>query len=105
MSANTYAETIGGLDEVIARCSADGDRAGYFAAMYVAVTRTVQARADGHGFRDANRMERFVTTFAGRYLSAYESWRSGGDVARCWRGPSTPRRAGARSSSSTCCWA
>jgi hypothetical protein len=81
----TFADTIAGLDAVVERCAAAGDRNGYFAAMYVAVTNTMRQRAaDGH-FNDAARMERFVAAFAARYLDAIDAWRRGAPCAASWR--------------------
>ncbi len=83
--AMTYDRIVDALERVVDRCAADGDRIGYFAAMYLAVTRTVRQRAtDGH-FEDPARMERFVGRFADRYLSAERAWRSGTPCAESWR--------------------
>ncbi len=68
--AATYDETIEALEGIVSRCAADDDRVGYFAAMYLAVTTTVRRRAGEGRFADPARMERFVTGFAGRYLTA-----------------------------------
>jgi hypothetical protein len=80
-----YDEVLERLTAIVDRCSADEDRVGYFAAMYLAVTETVRARAAAGGFEDAARMERFVGNFAHRYLRAHDAWRAGGDCARSWR--------------------
>lgn len=79
------ADTIHALERVVDRCAADGDRSGYFAAMYLAVTRTVRARADAGRFEDEARMERFVSAFAGRYLDAERGWRAGDRPTAAWR--------------------
>ncbi|MFT3855084.1 MAG: DUF5995 family protein [Ilumatobacteraceae bacterium] len=81
----TYDETIDALTTIVDRCSADGDRAGYFAAMYLAVTRTVRRRASEGRFQDAARMERFVTGFATRYLDAEAAWRGGRPCTESWQ--------------------
>ncbi len=81
----TYGRTVGGLELVVDRCAAKGDRIGYFAAMYLAVTYTVRQRAADGRFEDAARMERFVTGFARRYLDAEAAWRSGAPCAESWR--------------------
>lgn len=79
-----YDDTLGELEDLVDRCAARGDRTGYFAAMYVAVTDTIRQRAaDGH-FEDAPRMERFVTGFANRYLDAENAWRSGAPCSHSW---------------------
>ncbi len=70
-------DTVAALESVVARCAADDDRVGYFAAMYVAVTATVRQRAADGFFGDGRRMELFVARFAGRYLDAHDAWRAG----------------------------
>ena len=61
----TFDNTIAALEAVVDHCSAEGDRVGYFAAMYLAVTNTMRERAGAGRFADAARMERFATGFAG----------------------------------------
>lgn len=77
--------TIAALQAIVDRSAARQERAGYFAAMYLAVTHTVRLRADAGRFADAARMERFVAGFAARYLDAHESWRSGSGTTEAWR--------------------
>ncbi len=80
----TFEATVHALEAAVADCSSRDDRAGYFAAMYLAVTRTVEVRAAAGEFDDPARMERFVARFAGRYLDAYDGWRSGGPITDSW---------------------
>jgi len=82
--ARTFEDTIGALEAVVDRCSAAGDRTGYFAAMYLAVTNTMRQRAADGRFGDQARIERFVTSFAAHYLDAVEAWRVGGACADSW---------------------
>lgn len=81
----TYDHVVDGLDDVVDRCAAGGDRIGYFAAMYLAVTHTIRRRAADGRFVDAARMERFVAGFAGRYLAAERAWHGGDRCAESWR--------------------
>ncbi|MGI9052119.1 MAG: DUF5995 family protein [Ilumatobacteraceae bacterium] len=81
---DTYDFTIDALEKIVERCAADGDRNGYFAAMYLAVTNTVRQRSrEGH-FEDAPNMQRFVIGFAGRCLDAMTAWRAGDPCAEAW---------------------
>jgi len=58
------------------------DATGYFAALYLRVTNDVADGIAHNRFEDGARMERFVDTFAGRYIGA----RTGLiPVARCWQ--------------------
>ncbi len=81
----TFDATIGALEATVDRCADTGDRIGYFAAMYIAVTGAVRQRATAGRFEDAARMERFVTRFAGRYLDALDAWRAGRPCSASWR--------------------
>ncbi len=80
-----FAHTVAGLERIVDRCAASGDRTGYFAAMYLAVTRTVQGRVAAGRFTDRERMERFVSGFADRYLDAEAAWRAGRPTTDSWR--------------------
>ena len=85
LPARDFDATVEALTGVMDRCAAAEDRAGYFAAMYLAVTRLVRERIDTGGFEDGERMGRFVATFAARYLVAEEAWRSGEVTSDSWR--------------------
>ncbi|HEU4840581.1 MAG TPA: DUF5995 family protein [Ilumatobacteraceae bacterium] len=85
MADPTFDDTVRALEAIVDRCAASGDRGGYFAAMYLAVTATVRERADGGSFADRQRMERFVAGFAGRYLDALTAWRADRPCAQAWR--------------------
>jgi Family of unknown function (DUF5995) len=80
-----YDHVLERLTGIVGRCAAAGDRVGYFAAMYLAVTDTVRARAEAGGFQDAARMERFVGGFDDRYLRAHDAWRAGSGCPVSWR--------------------
>lgn len=80
------------LDEIIAQLTAILDhsrqtqsRLGYFAALYLLVTRNVKAGIQAGRFEDGARMEQFVVTFANRYLVAMEAYRQGQPLSECWR--------------------
>ena len=53
--------------------------------MYLAVTETIRGRAESGRFVDAARMERFVGSFADRYVRAYDGWRAGTGCPLSWR--------------------
>lgn len=81
----TYDRIVGALEGVVDRCAAEGDRAGFFAALYLAVTSSVRQRSIDGRFQDAARMERFVCRFAASYLDAERSWRDGAPCAESWQ--------------------
>lgn len=80
----SLALTIAQLEQIVADCRVSESRAGYFAAMYLGVTRRVEAEAAGDRFLDASRMEVLATRFAARYLDAYGTWSRGGVPTRSW---------------------
>jgi hypothetical protein len=58
------------------------DATGYFAAMYAVVTGRIARSISAGEFVDGDRMDRFVSTFAGAYTRAA---RSPADRPRCWQ--------------------
>ncbi|HKA03709.1 MAG TPA: DUF5995 family protein [Acidimicrobiales bacterium] len=80
----TFDDTIGALDTLVDECSKTGDRIGYFAAMYIAVTDTIRERSEAGRFQDPARMARFVSCFAARYLDALNAWRVGEPCSQSW---------------------
>lgn len=81
----TYDETVDALTDIVDGATASGDRAGYFAAMYRAVTTTVRRWAVEGRFEDAARMQRFVVDFAHHYLAAHAAWHSGQPCSASWQ--------------------
>jgi hypothetical protein len=65
------------LSAIIQDCIARQDRLGYFAALYNRVTIAVKDRIARGEFQDGPRMERLDVAFANRYLTAYQTYRSG----------------------------
>jgi hypothetical protein len=82
--AQTIDEVIDALTGIIDQTKADRSRLGYFPALYRRVTRAVKAGIAAGRFEDGTRMERLDVVFANRYLTAYEDWRGGRPVTRCW---------------------
>jgi hypothetical protein len=81
----TIDDVLAALRTVVDDAARAGDRIGLFAAIYRQVTAAVaRALADGL-FDDAERLNRFDAVFAGRYLTALETWRDGRDPGRSWR--------------------
>jgi hypothetical protein len=80
----SVAGVLDALDEVVERAVRDGDRAGYFAAMYRQVTAKVAEGIAAGFFDDAERMERLDVVFACRYLAALEEYRAGERTTRSW---------------------
>lgn len=87
MNTNTATidNVIQRLDDIIDWSRSHKSRLGYFAALYRNVTLKVkEGIADGY-FGDGQRMERLDVIFAGRYLDAFEKYRSNQPTTRSWR--------------------
>ncbi len=72
------------LTGIIASCRAARDPLGYFAALYRQVTQRVKDAIVAGVFDDGPRLSRFDAAFANRYLAAYEGFRTGGTISKCW---------------------
>ena len=84
MAVNSLQDVVARLDEIIRRAIADGDRRGYFPALYNRVTRRVREDIRRGVFDDGPRMERFDVIFANRYLDAYDRYAGGARPSRVW---------------------
>jgi uncharacterized protein with NAD-binding domain and iron-sulfur cluster len=87
MSARNIDEVIDALDAIIKGAEVDGDRVGYFAALYRRVTASVRDGIRNGEFLDCDRMDRLDTTFANRYIDAVAAYRAGKEVSESWRIP------------------
>jgi hypothetical protein len=85
MQANGIDDVLKILDGIIADCKAKSDPLGYFPALYRQVTLTVKQGIAGGVFDNGPRMDRFDALFAGRYFTAYDTWRSGGQPTKSWQ--------------------
>jgi hypothetical protein len=72
------------LEAIIKDCIARQDRLGYFAALYNRVTQAVRDGIARGEFDDGPRMERLDVIFASRYISAYDTYRSGELPSTAW---------------------
>jgi hypothetical protein len=82
---SSIAGVIAALDAIVAQSSKDGNRLGYFAALYNKVTRAVAEAIDRREFEDNARMERFDVIFANRYLDALAAWQAGRFPGHAWQ--------------------
>jgi hypothetical protein len=82
--AGNIDEVIADLEGIVADCLDRSDRAGYFAAMYLAVTRQIKAAVDGGKFEAGPRMAALDQIFAQRYIDAFRTNQAGGAPSRAW---------------------
>ena len=84
MTPQTIDEVLTELDQIILRSRNDQDRLGFFATLYRNVTIKVKEGIPAGLFEDGPRMEKLDVTFASRYLTAFESFRRGDPLSKCW---------------------
>jgi hypothetical protein len=75
---------IAELEAVVEDSLAAQSRRGYFAALYLRVTREIRARIVAGYFDDAARMDRLDAVFARRYLDALAAHRAQRPLAQSW---------------------
>lgn len=80
----TLEEVIEALTDIVMMERDEESRIGFFAAMYRKVTIRVRDGVESGLFEDGPRMGRLASTFASRYLSALDQFRSGEGPSRCW---------------------
>ena len=81
----TIDDVIESLEKIIDWAHQENSRLGYFPALYVQVTREVQAGIQDSFFDDGPRMEKLDVEFADRYLEAFFAYRDGRHLTRSWQ--------------------
>jgi hypothetical protein len=85
MAVKSIDDVIRALDGIIDRAWDEKSRLGYFAALYRRVTQAVKDGIAKGQFDNGPLMEQLDVNFAGRYLQAYEQFRSGQQPTRSWQ--------------------
>ncbi|HTF81935.1 MAG TPA: DUF5995 family protein [Cytophagales bacterium] len=85
MLPTTIDEVITEMESIIQECIKTNNRAGYFAALYHAVTCRIKQGIAAGEFEDNIRMEKLDVCFANRYLTAWRTWKTGGQTSEAWR--------------------
>lgn len=80
----TINEVLSHMDEIVAECEQKNSRIGYFAILYRQVTRRIKKGIELQEFEDNPRMERLDVLFAGRFIDAYDTWKSGQEPTKSW---------------------
>lgn len=80
----TIDEVLSRMDEIVAECGQKNSRIGYFAILYRQVTRRIKKGIELQEFEDNPRMERLDVLFAGRFIDAYDTWKSGQQPTKSW---------------------
>lgn len=84
-STHTIDDVLQQLDQIIFTCRKENSRLGFFATLYRNVTIKVKEGIAAGAFEDGPRMERLDVAFAGRYLTALQSFRQNEPFSNCWR--------------------
>ena len=77
-------EIISLLEQTVKEAEYSGKRYGYFASLYLEMTRSVKKAIHNNAFNDNQRMERLCIVFAMRYLDALSLWKSGKRPTNAW---------------------
>ena len=83
-TTTTIDDIIASLEKIIADCTAANSRLGYFAALYLKVTKSVKNGIAIGQFQDGPRMEKLDVLFASRYLDAYNQWQNKQQPTASW---------------------
>src|SRR5579871_30722 len=85
MQVQTIDDVIQALDNILDWAWHEKSRLGYFAALYRRVTRSVRDGIAQNQFENGPLMEKLDVVFAGRYLQAFEQFRSGQEPTLSWQ--------------------
>ena len=86
MAADPIDQVLKKMDAIVDWSIANESRAGYFAALYRRVTRTIRSRIGTGYFDNDQRMETLDVTFATRYLTAFKQWQTNDPtISACWK--------------------
>lgn len=82
---HTLTDVIAALSQLVEEAKTQNARSGYFASLYLQMTRAVKNGVDNNAFEDSPRMEKLVVIFAGRYVDAYQAWKNGQPCSSSWQ--------------------
>src|ERR1700709_2391605 len=74
MAATTIDDIITSLQKIIAQCTTNNSRLGYFATLYLKVTKSVKDGIAAGQFQDGPRRAKLDVVFASRYLDACDKY-------------------------------
>lgn len=83
--AKTIDEVIASLEQIISDSISNNTRFGFFATLYLKVTKAVKQGIENGQFQNGDRMEKLDVTFANRYLNAHYLWQSKQEPTESWK--------------------
>jgi hypothetical protein len=81
---STIEEVIVRLEQIVLDCKNNNKREGYFAALYLQVTREVSLKIKENYFNDNKRMEQLDVVFANRYIKAHDQYLENKTCTSSW---------------------
>jgi hypothetical protein len=85
MPAQTIDEVIARLEVIVDDAALSGSTLGFFALLYLRVTRAVRDGIQLGRFENGPRMEKLDVLFANRYLEAFDQYSSGQPCTYSWK--------------------
>lgn len=85
LNINSIDDVIAALEKIIVEAEKNNDVSGYFAVLYLKVTKKVKEGIETNQFEDGPRMEMLDVIFASRYLNAYQAWKKNEPVSASWK--------------------
>lgn len=80
----TINEVLVRMDQIVEECKNTQSRIGYFAILYRQVTLRIRDGILALEFEDNPRMEKLDVLFAGRFITAYDLWKSNKKPTDSW---------------------
>lgn len=82
---NSIGEVIARLEDLVTRCKQEESPVGYFAALYLDVTRSIDSAIKQGKFEDSKRLETVDLCFASRYFAAIDAHVTGKTASLPWQ--------------------
>lgn len=82
--AQSFADVVNQISLICGQCRTNQSRSGYFAALYLDVTRRIASADFENRFALGDSIERLDTTFANRYLQSYFAHERGQKTLPLW---------------------
>jgi len=80
----TIDEVLVRMEQIVEECKNRQSRIGYFAILYRQVTQRIRNGIVAREFEENSRMEKLDVLFAGRFITAYDLWKSNQKPTESW---------------------
>lgn len=82
---NTIQEVVDALEKIVFEAKNNNLKHGYFAVLYLQMTKAVQKGIINNRFQDGIRMEKLDIIFASRYIDALNAWQREEKCSASWQ--------------------